>query len=1087
MEAIKPKKYDSRVLHESLKTRIRQGNLSLIFTLRLFLFPLAVLLPVTAWSQIANSVFEKNRLQYKQLEWNFLPGERFDIYFTEGGEHLAKYAMQEVPVQLEEAQVLFDYRTVNKFRILIYNSYAEFEQTNLFPRWEDDNIGGYIDMEVLKGVVYFTGNHEEFRIQLKAVVARMVLNDWLYGGSIQDILQNSTLINLPDWYVNGLVQFAAEGWPVQKDVQLKEGILSGRFKDFNRLRPHEQDLVGQSLWNYLAQQYGLQQVAGILYYMRTNKNMEAGFVFEIGKRLESLYNEWYLHNQWQYRKYPEIEMPRETALPQRFNKLNVEAVRAHPTEEVVAFTVNHHGALEVWLMDFRMRHFERIFKSGFRIKSSYEPAVLPAMDWNPDGSRLSITYLEKGKPALVNYDFTQKKLQKDKEALTGLDQVLSVCYLPAGDQLMMSAISQGQSDLFIYDMAFRELTRITNDIYDDLQPAVNSDGRVLFLSNRKEEQSAEGEDSLQFTALNIFELLVNDEEPEIHRVAFHGPQDVQQLRWISDSTVAYITSESGIRNRNIAILPSFGSTADTAAIIRQTNYSSNIKNHDVDESNQVFYDLWRNDAGYYISSSQVPEFPLQTTIRRKLTPLASEPVSPEQFMPEKTVLDSGIIDSSAIDTPAAASDVYFQTRFLWTEQQWKEYMRQRAENPRQETPPVPMGTTDYSLTFSPLYLLLQVNNSVFYNRYITFLGRRDFLYDRPWDMLMEFALTDVPGNHRIAGGVRIAADFNELDYFMDYAYLKGRLDKTLSFLRKTEKLATQELATKETLQELRLTLDYPLNRIMNLQAAPFFRLDRTIPRTTGPASAEAPIVSRAFAGTRFQFAYNNAYPRALNLYEGIRFRAWTDIFQGLNADNGILAVPGFEVRTYFTLPASISWASRLTMETSLGRQRVAFYLGGIDNWLYPSFNRDIGTDEDEEYLFKVLAPTLRGFEQNIRNGSSYGVLNTELRFPVFKMLNAKPIRSEFTENFQVVLFGDAGTAWSGDEILRGSYLVPLPSLDLPPLYATVDAIRQPIVQGVGFGFRSILLGYFVKADLAWGIEDGLFQERILYISLGLDF
>ena len=50
-----------------------------------------------------------------------------------------------------------------------------------------------------------------------------------------------------------------------------------------------------------------------------------------------------------------------------------------------------------------------------------------------------------------------------------------------------------------------------------------------------------------------------------------------------------------------------------------------------------------------------------------------------------------------------------------------------------------------------------------------------------------------------------------------------------------------------------------------------------------------------------------------------------------------------------------------------------------------------------------------------------------------------------------------------------------------------QAKKNPFVGGFGFGARSRLFGYFLRADWAWGVEDGYVLPHILYISLGLDF
>ena len=44
----------------------------------------------------------------------------------------------------------------------------------------------------------------------------------------------------------------------------------------------------------------------------------------------------------------------------------------------------------------------------------------------------------------------------------------------------------------------------------------------------------------------------------------------------------------------------------------------------------------------------------------------------------------------------------------------------------------------------------------------------------------------------------------------------------------------------------------------------------------------------------------------------------------------------------------------------------------------------------------------------------------------------------------------------------------------------------PILASYGFGLRTRLLGYFVRADWAWGVDDGVTLPRVFHFSLSLD-
>jgi hypothetical protein len=171
----------------------------------------------------------------------------------------------------------------------------------------------------------------------------------------------------------------------------------------------------------------------------------------------------------------------------------------------------------------------------------------------------------------------------------------------------------------------------------------------------------------------------------------------------------------------------------------------------------------------------------------------------------------------------------------------------------------------------------------------------------------------------------------------------------------------------------------------------------------------------------------------------------------------------------------------------MGSSKIVFMLGGIDNWLFPKINEDIQVDPEVNYIYKSLATQMRGFPQNIRNGNSYAVFNTELRIPIFKYFSDLPLKSSFLENFMIVPFADIGTAWTGPNPYSEENSLHKRIIKNNPLTITVITVGEPIVGGYGIGVRSKLFGYYVKLDHAWGFEGGVTYQNLTYLSLGLDF
>ena len=130
---------------------------------------------------------------------------------------------------------------------------------------------------------------------------------------------------------------------------------------------------------------------------------------------------------------------------------------------------------------------------------------------------------------------------------------------------------------------------------------------------------------------------------------------------------------------------------------------------------------------------------------------------------------------------------------------------------------------------------------------------------------------------------------------------------------------------------------------------------------------------------------------------------------------------------------------------------------------------------------------MRGFRTNARNGANAAVVNTEVRIPVLASWVRRPLGSDFARNLQAVGFFDAGAAWNGLHPYADENDFNRVTVTQYPITVTIDNNREPILAGTGFGLRSKVLGYWMRADWSWGIDDGRWQDRVFSLSFHLDF
>ena len=88
----------------------------------------------------------------------------------------------------------------------------------------------------------------------------------------------------------------------------------------------------------------------------------------------------------------------------------------------------------------------------------------------------------------------------------------------------------------------------------------------------------------------------------------------------------------------------------------------------------------------------------------------------------------------------------------------------------------------------------------------------------------------------------------------------------------------------------------------------------------------------------------------------------------------------------------------------------------------------------------------------------------------------------------VVGFFDCGTAWDGLSPFSNNNPLFTTVYQNVSSKVTVQQYKTPVIIGSGFGLRTSLLGYFVKLDVAWGLDTGIWSDKpVYYLSFGKDF
>ena len=369
---------------------------------------------------------------------------------------------------------------------------------------------------------------------------------------------------------------------------------------------------------------------------------------------------------------------------------------------------------------------------------------------------------------------------------------------------------------------------------------------------------------------------------------------------------------------------------------------------------------------------------------------------------------------------------------------------------------------------------------------------------------IEAQMNDMLENYRFFGGIMSAIDLRSSDAYAEFQYLPSYIDFSARFDRRSiyrEPNNSSENLYTYTLHKLEVGAALPITDRARFTFKPFAAATRSVNQgimnSPGSAQLKAPT-SKYYGGVKSEIIYDNSVTSGMNIIEGTRGKISYVNYMGVNNPENSFSQISIDLRHYQKIYQEIVFATRGFAGTFFGNAPKKYLLGGMDNWLFNKSYTEgttgegqpnpLGIDgENQDLLFVEYATSLRGFNYATLFGNSVMLFNAELRVPLFKILSGGPISSNFFRNMQFVGFYDIGTSWSGKAPFDSNNSVSYKVVKGGAFEAQLKNYLNPWLYSYGVGVRTVMLGYYVKFDLAWPVENFQTEDPRLHITLGFDF
>ena len=1043
--------------------------------------------------------FGKNRVQYQKFNWQFFRSNQYDVYFYPTSKPLAEYTFGKAISFINDLEKTLNYSLSKKIHFIVYNTQSDFRESNFGYDDEDFyNQGGVTNIYGSKVYLYFNGDHTQFDKMIKSGIATIFARNIIEGESVGANISSEHLSSVPNWFYSGLASFLSESWSPELDIYIKNGILTKRYPVLEDLNPVEATYAGHAFWKFIVDRYGASSISNILYSVRSSRSVEKSIYYVTGVTYKDLLEDWYRYYFVLYKKEIKRTVPEDDGALKKTNKnREYSQITLSPDGESYAYVTNEAGQIKVWLQMKDAKKPKVIFKRDKKTEDNPDLSF-PLIAWHPSGDLLGFSIEEKGRCYYYPYIISEKK--KEKRFLVDVEKITDWVYSDDGKMMLFSGFRNGQSDIYIYSFQARSYQNLTNDFYDDFGPRfLNKQQDIIFSSNRPVDSLDSDNKFFHTQNLTNYDLFVYHyaaKDPNLLRVTYTPHASEKEVRVLNQGQILYLSDENGIYNRYLAQFDSSITKIDTivhyayfakSAPITDNGFS--IIEYDFNPKNKKIAEIQLIKGVkriYFSTLNQIEKlqslektFNLKTLLNDENRKDSIRNIT-TQSMSQKSRKGFQQVRSSDLIAPKVV-----ETNTLDTLEN-QEVIKERIKS----FPFEPQVTRSYYVQFNINKLVTQADFSFLNTSYQQFTGTSTPVYlNSGMNTLIMVGIQDLFENYRITAGFRLPLLYSGSEIMLSYEDLSKRIDKQIVVYRQSLEQSIGYRYVKQYTNSVFFNLKLPFDKFNSVRFSVKGRHEMYIEGALSDQTLKQPLETSYWTGLKVEYVFDSSKELYTNLWRGTKVKLFAEYDYKISKESKNLFVVGVDFRKSVKLYRNMTWTSRVAASTNVGSSRLVYYMGGVDNWINPKFNGDIYVDRTKNYHYQTLATNIRGFDQNIRNGTSFVLLSTELRVPFVQLIAGKTLTSEFFNSMQIIAFGDAGTAWTGLTPYSEDNGLYIRYINSGNITAIVKRQVDPWVAGIGLGLRATLFSYFFRLDYAWGLEEfKIVNPKGMYMfSIGTDF
>jgi len=432
--------------------------------------------------------FGRNKVQYRDFDFQVLKTEHFDIYFypsERSGVEIAARMAERWRVRLER---LLRHELRGRQPLILYGSHVDFEQTNVIGGEIGEGTGGVTEGLRRRIVLPLAGPLAD----TDHVIGHELVHAFQYditkppdSGPGQNGAER-----LPLWFIEGMAEYLSIG-PVDpntamwlRDAARQETLPSIKDLDNPKYFPYR---WGQALWAYVGGRWG-DEVIGDMLEVASRNGVEEAFQKVLGVPSKQVSADWQASIRQAYA--PIVEAGAGVGATGNLviqgkelgADLNVGPAISPDGRWLAFLSTRSFFSVDLFIAEAATgRIVRRLTSTSTDPHFSSVQFIQSTGAWDSTSQQIAVATVTGGHAALAIFDAQRGGVAREIK-IPDVDEIMHPTWAPDGHAIAFTGMHQGITDLFIYDLQGNRLRQLTKDAFADLEPAWSPDGRRIAFS-----------------------------------------------------------------------------------------------------------------------------------------------------------------------------------------------------------------------------------------------------------------------------------------------------------------------------------------------------------------------------------------------------------------------------------------------------------------------------------------------------------------------------------------------------------------------------------------------------------------------------